>query len=405
MRVRYVALAVVAILAIDVGRAATAQTLTFDAALSQARANAPQLMAARARIDEARARLLGASARFRDNPVFDIDAGPRRGASQTWDISAGFGQVFETGGQRGARIAGAEAEIVAASAGADEALRLLTREVAIAYVRAVAAQERRRLLADAEASANQLLQASQRRYEAGDIAALDLNLTRIAAARARAELARSDADRSDALRPLRIALGLSADADVSLEDVLDRAPAPAPLLMAALPQAPAIRQADAEIEQTRADQRLGAALKRPDLGARLSVSREQDDHILLGGLSITLPRFNNGQALRAEADARQRRLRLERDAALHSLQIEVSAGLSAYAQRRAAADAIRETALPAADDNERLAGRSLDAGQINLMDFLLVRQDVTAARLAYVDALADAALAAIEIEATAGVLR
>jgi outer membrane protein TolC len=39
------------------------------------------------------------------------------------------------------------------------------------------------------------------------------------------------------------------------------------------------------------------------------------------------------------------------------------------------------------------------------MELLLVRQDATAARQAYVDALTDAAVAAIEVDAAAGVLR
>ena len=66
---------------------------------------------------------------------------------------------------------------------------------------------------------------------------------------------------------------------------------------------------------------------------------------------------------------------------------------------------VRDVALPAARDNESLASRSFEAGEINLLNLLLVRQDVTATRLAFIDALTDAAMAAVEIDARAGVLR
>jgi cobalt-zinc-cadmium efflux system outer membrane protein len=190
-----------------------------------------------------------------------------------------------------------------------------------------------------------------------------------------------------------------------LTSALDRAPAPREVLLSAIAQSPPVRAATADIDQARADVRLGQAMRRPEVGARLSVRRDQDDHIVTGGVSITLPAFNHGQAVAGEAEARQRRLARERDAARAALEVEVTAGLSAYLLRREAAELLRDVALPAADDNESLAARSLDAGQISLMDFLLVRQDVARARLDYLEALTDAALAAVEIDASAGVLR
>jgi cobalt-zinc-cadmium efflux system outer membrane protein len=232
-----------------------------------------------------------------------------------------------------------------------------------------------------------------------------VNLTTIAAARARAERARAEAERDDALRPVRVALGLDASAAIVLAGSLDRGPSDAATLRAAIAMAPAVQRADAELAQARADVRLGTAMRRPDIAPRVSVSREQDDHILLGGVSIALPVYNRGQALTAEADARIRRLTEERAAVLRALDVEINAGLTSYARKRAAADDLRDNALPAAADNETLASRSLDAGEINLLNYLLVRQDVSTTRLSYVDAQLDAALAAIEVDAAAGVLR
>src|SRR5690348_3920154 len=84
--------------------------LTFDGALERARQEAPAILAARLRPDEARGRLVGASVLLRENPVLDVTGGRRdsdRGIST--DIETGLGQTFELGGQRRARIQGAQA--------------------------------------------------------------------------------------------------------------------------------------------------------------------------------------------------------------------------------------------------------------------------------------------------------
>ena len=380
--------------------------LSLDEVLERARARAPEVVTAFARVEEARARLLGASVRFRSNPVVETDLGPRNGTGNgRWDLSLGLGQTFETGGQRAARVAAATADVAHAAASADEIARAVTRDVASAFVRAQAAGERVRLLVAARTLAAELRAASERRYALGDIAAIDLNLTRIAAARAEAAVFQAEAQQMDALRPLRIALGLAAEAPVVLAGSLARAPAPRATLVAAIDLTPTIRATTAEIAEADAAVRLGNAVRHPDIGARMGVRREGNDRIVSGGVSFALPVFERGQATVAEAEARRRRLTLERDATRRVLELEVAAGLDAFERRRQAAEAIGQAAITAADDNETLATRSLDAGEISLMSVLLIRQDITATRLAYVDALAEAALASIDVDATAGVLR
>ena len=146
-------------------------------------------------------------------------------------------------------------------------------------------------------------------------------------------------------------------------------------------------------------------MRRPDLGVRVGARREQDDHILSGGVTVTLPISENGQGLAATAQARMRRVSLERDAASRALQADVEVGLDAYARRLESVNVLRTVAIPAADDNEQLATRSYEAGELGLLNLLAVRQDVTAARLSYLDARIEAAITAIEIDARAGVLR
>jgi cobalt-zinc-cadmium efflux system outer membrane protein len=281
----------------------------------------------------------------------------------------------------------------------------VTRDVAVAFIRALGLQERARLLGAAEQLADELHRTSQRRYQAGDIAALDLNLARIAAARATADRIAADADVARALLPVRVALGLDGTAPLVLAGSLDRSPAERAVLMAAAEQSPRLREVDAEIAQARAEIRLGEGMRRPDITARFTAKREERDRTVMGGMSVTLPMFDRGQGLTAAASARARRLGQEREAARRAIEVAIDTDLEAFHRRAEALVRLREEALPAAQDNEGLAMRSYDAGEIGLMNLLLVRQDVTAVRLSYLEALTESAMTAVEIDARAGVLR
>src|SRR5262245_54737593 len=201
--------AFVCLIAATVGAEPVSVTLTLEDALARARAQAPSILVARARIEEARGRLVGARVRHRDNPTLNGAVGPRTTEAGTLtDFDLGVGQVFETGGQRDARIAGAEAAIRRETAIADDAGRLVRRDVAIAWLRTLYAQERLALLTRTESVAADVVTVADRRFSAGDIAVLDLNVSKSALARARAARLAADADRLAAAGDLQRLLGL-----------------------------------------------------------------------------------------------------------------------------------------------------------------------------------------------------
>jgi cobalt-zinc-cadmium efflux system outer membrane protein len=71
------------------------------------------------------------------------------------------------------------------------------------------------------------------------------------------------------------------------------------------------------------------------------------------------------------------------------------------------AEAVRELereALPTLDENESLARRSYEVGQIGLGDLLLLRREVLEARSEYIERLFESAVSQFELEAAAGVL-
>src|SRR5689334_13753289 len=77
--------------------------LTWNDALERARQTSPAIVAARMRIDEARARTIGASLPFSSNPTADVEAGRRNGATSSTDYGIEVGQAIDFPQRRRAR--------------------------------------------------------------------------------------------------------------------------------------------------------------------------------------------------------------------------------------------------------------------------------------------------------------
>jgi cobalt-zinc-cadmium efflux system outer membrane protein len=383
-----------------------AQTvLTLSEALARARERAPDIVAARLAVDEARGRLMGASLRFQNNPEFDVAAGPRRRpGDSTLDLDAGITQRLEPGGRKSARVAGATADVDHALASLDERSRIALRDVAGAFFRAVHARERIRFLKAGEELAQTVLQTAERRHRAGEIAVLDVNVARAALARTRADRMGAESDYVVAAAELKDLLRLDADPDVSGTLVPATVGDPVALRQSALLR-PEVRGLDAEIREADAEIQLGRTFGRPDYGVSMRYMREEGANVLLGGFAITLPTFSKGQELVAVGSARAVRLRSEREAAVRRIEIELHTALTVHERRMASLRELEQHALPGLDENDALATRSFDVGQIGLPDLLLIRRELLDTRFQHLDAQLDAALSRLDIDFKAGVLR
>lgn len=401
-------LLLVAAVCVGVATHADAQiVLTLEETIARARDQAGAVAVARARIAETEAGLLEASARFRDSPTIAASAGPRTaGAERLTDVEIGISQQFETGGQRRARIAGAQASVDRQRAEADDTARVVVFEAATALLDGIAAVERLRIAEEADTVGRDLLNAMERRYAAGDIAAIDLNLARIEAARSAAMLREARADLTAAIGVLRALLRLPDAEPVELRGTLET-PAPAPLatLSAALDDRPDLRALRAETREAEAQTQLGRALRQPDLGFGVSYAREEANTVVLGGLTITLPMFQRGQGVLAAGGARALRSRLELETTRQAAFAELETAYAVYQQHATLVEAFVRDAIPSVADNESLARRSYDAGELNLMEFLLIRRDALDTRAVVIARRLDAARSRLLVDHVAGVLR
>lgn len=379
-------------------------TLTRVEALDLARKQAPALIESRGAVAEARGRRAGAAVLLRENPTVEVLAGTRTG-SETVDYEISFEQMFELGGKRGARQRGADATVARTTAAAADATRVTLREVAISFARALHARKRLEVTRAAQTVAQELARIARRRHDAGDIADLHLNLARVAEIRARADVTRAEAALDVAVTDLAVRIGADPTTRITpTGDLAERRSFAAADLADAIAARPDVRALEAEAREGQAAVDLGDAFRWPDLGIRLQVSREGPEDILLGGVVLRLPLFERGQESRATGTAVRNRARAQADARRRAAAAELSAALRAH-QRLGQALSDEEAIRVVLDDNEDLGRKSFEAGQIGVAEYLLVRREIVDARLELLDRELDVALAAIDVETTAGVLR
>jgi len=381
--------------------------LSLAQALELARQRAPVILAARGRIDEVRGRLLGAGMRFRDNPVIEGVAGRRiseRGS--TVDADFGISQTFELGGRRTARIAGAQADIERETASSENTTRLLLRDVATAFLHALAVQERLRSLEAASTLAADLLTSADRRFQAGDVPILDVNLARTVAARARSELLATEAEQLSVLGDLRILLGMTATEPLAIRGQLrERRPYDVDALQAQALDRADLRALAAEIRQAEADLRLGRGLAKPEIGVGVGYEREEGANVALGRLAVTLPVFSRGQELQATSMARASRLTRELEFGRRAVTVEIRSAFDTYQRQVRAVEELERDALPNLEENRLLAQRSYEEGEIGIADLLLFQREGIETQLLFVNRLLEAALAGIELDYRSGAFR
>jgi cobalt-zinc-cadmium efflux system outer membrane protein len=382
------------------------EILTLESVLQRTREKAPSVLAARARIEEARARRIGAAARIREKPAISASAGPRQGPEEFVDVDVGFEQLFEIGGHRAARISAAEALIDRDTATSEIVLREALREVGSAFLDGLAARDRVAVVSGAFDDALELIRATERRYELGDVSAIDLNLARITAARVRATLAESSAEKISAEGRLRALLAIPNEIPIVLEgDLAQHGLLDAEGVLARMAELPELRAIAAESREAEAELRLGSAEGRPDMGVSFDFEREEGVDVFLFGGILELPWTRTGEARRAEAEARGRRLALELSGARNASAVRLRTAYEVYRARRESAEAMTTGALPSVIDNEMLAARSYEAGEIGLLELLLLRREAFDSRISTIERSLQAALAAIDLELAAGVLR
>lgn len=381
--------------------------LTLERALALARSQAPIAASLEAEVDEARARLRGASVILDANPVLETQSGPRWSPDgTTLDVGVRVSQEFEWGGRRAARIRSAESGLRGAQASADDAMQDHLRRTAVAFLEALHAERSAALSRVGQTLGEELVRVTLRRRDAGEASELDVHRARMELARTQAELYAARITREEAVATLRVLIGLPLDAELRMTGELTPPP-PEPLdqLMERAMAHPALAVLEARAEEADAERAVAEGSRWPGIGVGVGYVREADEQFAQASLALTLPVFNREQGRRGEAIVRGRRLRAELQARKRALAIQVQTAFVVHGLCLEAMAAFEEGLLDTFDGLQERTKRAYESGQLSLSDVLTLRREMLETRRRHLDRQLEAAISGVELAAISGGLR
>lgn len=398
---------------------ASAQTagsgpLTLAEALRLAEAASPAVRAREAQLVAAEGSRREAASLLFNNPELSVERTRRSAATpdgnaREWGL--GIAQPIEIGGQQARRREAASASLEALRAEIEDARRQARAEASLRFHAVLAAQRRVRLEQRSVELFDGTAQAVAKRRSAGEDTRLDANVALIEAERARNALAVSQEHLQDTKADLATALQLPPSAVPEVIGDLgvpNGAPLPYGLdqLLASAQALPKQRALAAREDAARARIGVERASRYPDVTVGLNVGREGPadgrERVTTLTLSVPLPLFKRNDAAIGQAMSDATQAEIERAAATRDGQAQVRRLWSRLDSQRERVARLQRAMVAASADNQQLAAKSRQAGQIGLLDQLLVNRQALDAERDLNDALAEFHTTRIELENAAG---
>ena len=378
-----------------------AAALTLDQAFALAAANDRAITAARLRraVDQAGIDV----ARERPNPDLRYEQ-----AKETPHQSLTATQPIELGGKRGRRIAVAQA--VARTGEAELALTLaeVRAQVRRAYYGLAAAQARVVIALDLQALAGRAHEAAQERFEAGEIARLEVLQADLLLSQAENEAAAIAGEREASRAELNVLVGREPRAATQVVEELAEVTLPAAEIAAtaAMKGNAELAVLDRQVAEAAARAALARAHQVPDPTVEGAVTHDAPGEFVWGwryAVGITVPLFTRHRAAVRVEEATLAQLRAQREALVQKLEGAVGATLARAVVQRQQYIRYRDFILPQTREVEAMAEESYRSGQTGLPALLQALQSAREARAKAVQAAFDYQIALAELERAAAV--
>ena len=416
MRIPLLALAFVLAASTVPASAQTADSspLTLAEALRLAEIASPAVRAREAQLAAAEGSRREAASLLFNNPELSVERTRRSAATpdgnaREWGL--GIAQPIEIGGQQARRREAASASLEALRAEIEDARRQARAEASLRFHAVLAAQRRVRLEQRSVELFDGTAQAVAKRRSAGEDTRLDANVALIEAERARNALAVSQEHLQDAKAELATAIQLPPSAVPEVTGDLG-VPTGAPLpydldqLLASAQALPRQRALAAREDAARARVGVERASRYPDVTVGLNVGREGPadgrERVTTLTLSVPLPLFKRNDAAIGQAMSDATQAEIERAAATRDGQAQVRRLWTRLDSQRERVARLQRAMVAASTDNQQLAAKSRQAGQIGLLDQLLVNRQALDAERDLNEALAEFHITRIELENAAG---
>jgi cobalt-zinc-cadmium efflux system outer membrane protein len=384
--------------------------LSLDEALRLAASHHPALRLKQAQLAAAEGARSEASAPLFNNPQLSLESTRRSvPGERRAEWAAGLTQTLELAGQQGHRRRASEAALEALRAEIDDARQQVRAEVTQAYNRLLAAQQRAALETEARQLFESTATAVEKRRAAGEDTRLDANVALVEAERARNQQALANEQLLEARAALADALQWPAgnwpQAGGDLADgALQRYTLDA--LLSAIDAQPRLRVLSARQDGAQARLRLEQAGRYPDVSLGLSVGREGPgdarERLTTLSVSVPLPLFKQNAAGIGQASSELSQAQIERETTARALRAQAHTLWTRLQSLQARVQRLQDAVLPALAHNQQLSLKSQRAGQIGLLELIVVNRQALDARRDLIDALADTQAARTALEALVG---
>lgn len=398
----------------DIAPSAARTALTLEEAWRLAEQSNPALLAKTAEVAAAEGQLSDTRGLLWNNPQVSTDQARRRapfpdGTTQTFpEWNLGFSQTFEIAGQQGYRRKAAESNLAATKESIAEIRRRIRTEVELLFSRVLAIQNRINIEREALQLVEDAAMAVRKRVAAGEDSRLDGNLATVEAERSRNQLTALQEQLIDARAELAALLQLPpADFPEVRGDIRNAAPSyTLATLLSNATNHPRLRSLELRESAARHRLDLERASVYPDITVGLTTGRDgpgsgREQYNMLS-LSAPLPLFKRNSTGIGRAATELQQSRIEKEAAARDIPAQIRALWLRMNSLRARADRLAGSVLPSLNENQRLSTASYRAGEIGLLQLLVVNRQLVDARRDYLDATAEFVQTRIALEQAAG---
>ena len=393
---------------------ALAAPLTLEQAWEHAERANPDLRSAQANLAAAQGELTDARALLWNNPQLSTEWRKRTlpqttgTAQSSYEWTVGLAQAFEIAGQQGIRRSAAEQALAATQAVIAETRRQVRAEVEQQFVRVLGLQQRIQMEERTLKLVEEAASAVSKRVTAGEDSRLDGNLAKVEAGRAQNQVALLREQLIQARAALAALLQLPTDGLPEPGGSLDSPSAAYTLdeLLAVAANRPLLRAYDHQQKSARSRLTLERAAIYPDITVGLNTAREglgnPQDRISGLSVSLPLPLFRRNGTGIGRATTELARVQVQQQVAHRDTRAQVLALWARRENLQARVNQLSESVLPRLEENQHLSSVSFRAGEIGLLQLLLVNRQVLDGQRDLLDARTELRLAKVALEAAAG---
>jgi outer membrane protein, heavy metal efflux system len=320
----------------------------------------------------------------------------------------GAGYLFELGGKRSKRIDVARNEAAIAAADYRKGLFDLRREVRLAFFGLLQANEKQKELSASRDLATRLRDVAQQRFEAGEVARLEVLSAEVEMKQRENEARQADAEQQAALMELNALLNRSLQDQLQLSTTLEQQPAALNLdwlIARGMAQNYELQSVLQEMKAEEARLALVRAERVPDLDTEGGTEIHDAEHQYgwRFSLRMELPIFNRKSGEIFHSNAQLAALKAQQQVTEQKLRAAISGAYIKYQAASFQAQNYTTQILPEAQELEQLAEDSYKEGKTGILSVIEAQRNVRQIRLEYLDALMQLQTAISDLETAAGV--